>query len=463
MEMRPLLIRRLRGLVAELSFAARGRRILALSLPVALSGQLDNFVGLIDIFMVGHLGAASISAVGIANVIAMVVTIAMVSVTTGAFALVAQAIGAGDVIKASATAKQSFTLVTLVGGVLSLVGIAITPAALTFLSPTAEVAALGGPYLRLFFSGLVFLTLNFALSSCLYGAGDTRTPLLISALISTVKVGCSYLLIFGVWGLPAMGVEGAAAGTVIGRGCGVVAGFVALYSGRYRLRLLPETSYRLDASVARRILRIGIPAALQGVFRNGSNILFVKMLAMTGAATAAVAAFSIGNQVERILRRSSLAFGTAATTLVGQDIGAGRIDEAERWGWATVVVGGVGLAVVGVPFVLGAGPFMAAFTDAPEVVDMGVRYLWALVLAEPFMCASITAGGALRGAGDTRSPLYYTVVAQWLIRLPVGYVLAFSLGWDVDGLWAALVVFSVLQGGLTLRKFASGTWKSLKI
>ena len=400
---------------------------------------------------------------GISRVIAMVITIMMISVTTGTFAMVAQSIGAGSLRQASAAAKQSFTLVGLISIGLSLFGVLVARLSLQALSPDPAIVALGTPYLQVFFAGLVFMTLNFAITSCLHGAGDTRTPLYISLVISAIKILASYLLIFGLWGLPALGVTGAAVGTVIGRLGGVVIGLAALYSGRFKVKLLPGTSYLPEPDLARRILRIGIPSALQGLFRNGSNLVFVKLVALTAASTTAVAAFSIGNQLERVLRRSSLAFGTAATALVGQSLGARQPEEAEQRGWTTILVAMATMVAVGLPVALLARPIMGLFTTAPDVIQIGVIYLYAMVLAEPFMCLAITAGGGLRGAGDTRPGLYYTLIAQWLIRLPAGYLLAFHLGWDINGLWAALVVFSALQGFLTVRKFKKGEWKERRI
>ncbi|MDA0746939.1 MAG: MATE family efflux transporter [bacterium] len=439
------------------------RRILALTVPVALTGQLDNLVGFADIYMVGQLGTAAISAVGISNQIIMVITIAMVAVTTGTMALVAQAVGAGNRESASAAAKQSFTLVALLSIGLSLLGMTAASTILEALSVKADVVHLGAPYLRVFFGGIMFMTLNFVVTTCLQGAGDTRTPLYIGLLINAIKLVASYVLIFGLWGFPKMGVTGAAAGTIVGRFGGLLVGLWVLYSGRFGLALLPNTTYRLDRLLARRILRIGIPSALQGLFRNGSNLIFIKLIALTSSSTTAVAAFSIGNQMERVLRRTSLAFGTAATALVGHSLGAGKPEEADQRGWTVLLIATATTLLLGLPVALFAHPFLGLFTTAPEVIQMGVVYLYAMVLAEPFMCAAIVSGGSLRGAGDTMPALYYTVIPQWLIRLPAAYVLAFVLGYDINGIWAALVIFSGLQGALTVWKFARGEWKTLSI
>jgi len=435
------------------------RPIIALTLPLAATGHLENLVGFADIFMVGKLGPVAISAVGIANQISMVFGIMMVAVTTGTLAIVAQAIGAGNERDASAAAKQSFTLLTILSIGLGLFGLAGTRIFLESLSVKPEVVDLAVPYLRVYFSGILFAMLNYSVTTCFQAAGDTRTPMFISLLINAVKLLASYLLIFGVWGLPRMGVTGAALGSVAGLMCGVCVGFWALYSGRYGLTLLPGTSFRLELTLARRLLRVGVPSALQGLFRNGSSVIFVKFVALTTRSTSAVAAYAIGNQMERVLRRSSLAFGTAATALCGQSLGASRPGDAEQRGWTTMLVGTLTIVGIGTLIFNAAQPIMGFFTDSDDVIDIGINYLYAIALAEPFMCVAIISGGALRGAGDTMSALYYTIVSQWLIRLPAAYILAFTLGYDIYGVWAALVVFSALQGLLTVRKYASGDWK----
>ena len=149
-----------------------------------------------------------------------------------------------------------------------------------------------------------------------------------------------------------------------------------------------------------------------------------------------------------------------ATTLVGQRMGAGEPDEAQRQGWTTLGISVLCMAFMGLPIALLARPLMAFFTGAPEVIRIGIPYLYAVALAEPFMCTAITSGGGLRGAGDTMPGLYYTIVSQWLIRLPAAYVLAFTLRYDVNGLWGALVVSGALQGVLTARKFGKGESRS---
>jgi putative MATE family efflux protein len=415
---------------------------------------------MIQLFLIGLLGPAALSAVGIAQAFTRVLFTAMMSISRGALTMVAQAIGGDSMEQASATAKQAFTLLFGFSILFGVGSMAISPFLIPFLISDPEVIALGTPYLQVFFVGIPFMTLNRAIASCFQGAGDTRTPFYLSLISSSVQIFTSYALIFGHWGFPELGVVGAAFGGFTGRAIATFLGFGLLYSGRASLTLLPTTSYRLDWDVARRILKIGVPSGIQGILRNGSGLIFLKLIGMTALSTTAVAAYTIGSQMEHILRRTGLAYGTVATALVGQSTGAKDADAAERNGWTTLLIAVITNVLLCIPVALFARPFMELFVDASDVIDIGVTYLLVMVLAEPFVCASNTSGGSLRGAGETMAPMYYTLISQWLVRLPVAYVLAFTLGYGINGIWASLVVYSILQGFLTVRKFAQGTWKT---
>ena len=436
------------------------RSFLGLTLPLALTSQVENLVGFAEILMVRSLGPEAISAVGVSRTIVFVLGITMVAVATGTMTMVAQAVGAGRLEEASRTAKQSITLVTCLSSAIGLFGILTTGAALDSLSVPEGVSVHGAPYLRIFFASLPLMALQRTLDTCLHAAGDTRTPFYISCIASVFQLAAAYAFIYGRWGLPEMGVAGAAVGGVVYGVVGNLLRFAVLLSGRFAFTLLPGTSYIPERDRARRILKIGIPSALQGLFRNGSNVVYVKLVAMTANPTVALAAYTIGSQIERTMRRTSLAFGTATTSVVGRGLGAGDPDLAESRGWTALVLSVGALVAMGGVIIFAAEAIVRLFTLEPEVVAVGIAFLYAIAASEPFQTLGITSQGSLRAAGDTISPLIYTIVAQWLIRLPCAYLLAFIFHWDIIGIWVALFVFSVLQGVLTARKFAQGKWKT---
>jgi putative MATE family efflux protein len=436
------------------------REIVGLTLPVAMGGHAETLVGMIQLFLIGLLGPAALSAVGISQAFTRVLFTAMMSISRGALTMVAQAIGADSMERASATAKQAFLLLFVFSVLFGVFSLAISPYLLPFLINDPEVIALGTPYLQVFFMGIPFMTLNRAVSACFQGAGDTRTPFYLSVLSSAVQITTSYMLIFGIWVFPELGVVGAAIGGFSGRAFATLVGFVLLYSGHAKMTLLPSTSYRYNSDIARRILKIGVPAGVQGILRNGSGLIYLKFIGLTALSTTAVAAFTIGNQMGHLLRRTGLAFGTVATALVGQSLGAKDPDAADSRGWTTILISVATIAFLGLPAAVFARQFMGLFTDVSDVIEIGVVYLLVMAATEPFVSASNTGGGALRGAGDTMPPMYYTLISEWLIRLPAAYILAFVLGYGINGIWASLTIYSVVQCVLTVRKYAQGQWKT---
>ena len=275
------------------------RRILTLSIPVILSYQLDNLVGFIDIYYVGLLSSQAISAVGASRAVINIIAIFIVSITTGAFALISQAGGARNMKDASDTVRQVILLTGLLGISTGLVGYFLSKDKLILLSTPPDVVHLGTRYLQVFFLGAPLLATQFGMSSCFQAAGDTVTPFYVNICVNVVYVVASYILIFGHLGVQPMGVTGAALGTGLARGVGSLLCLILLYSGRSRIAIL-SGSYRPGRERIRRLLRVGIPAGIEGLFRDGSSVVFLKLVALTQNATAAVAALSIGYQVMRI-------------------------------------------------------------------------------------------------------------------------------------------------------------------
>lgn len=435
------------------------KTVVVLAYPVTLSYFLQTLVGFADIYMVGHLGAEAIAAVGISRQIVMMISVLVVAITSGSMALVANYTGANSPSEVSKVARQSLILVVFFSLGLTIIAELLASKICAFLSPSPEVTAMGTSFLRIQFFGIVLMFANFTVSSCLQGAGDTKTPLYIGVLVNIVNIICDYLFIFGVGFLPKMGVSGAALSAVVARFVGASLGIWALYSGRFRVSMLKETSYKPDWDLIKRILSIGVPSAIQGVFRNSSTVAFTKIISMTASATSGVAALSIGSQIERITRTMSLAFAVVATTLVGQSLGAGKAEEAEKRGWTT---SGLIVAITGflaLSFIFFPREIIRIFIGSKEVTELGVSYLYASAVTEPFAALSIVMAGGLRGAGETKAPLYYTILAQWLIRLPLAYILAFPLGLGAKGAWWSLAISSVIQGLLTANKFRRGEWK----
>ncbi len=246
-------------------------QVWAIAWPVVAASMLDAMEGLIDISMVGQLGPEAISAVGLSRQILFLTMVMAMAISTGSRTLVAQFYGAERHKDLSHTAQQAILMGALLSIAMALLGGLIARPMLILLGAQPEVLGHAVPFLRIYFGGVIFMMLNFLISAIFGGAGDTRTPLKISCLIIVLKLPLTYGLIFGVWGLPQMGVCGAAVGTLASRAVGCLVGFWLLTSGRSRVQMRWTWRLSINRDIMGRMMRIGVPAGIQGFFRNGAH------------------------------------------------------------------------------------------------------------------------------------------------------------------------------------------------
>lgn len=449
------------------------RRLLAtignLAYPVVLANLLQATVGIIDIWMVSRLGTESTAAVGMSRQLIMLVIISIAGVAVGARTMVAQFTGARRPDLVSRVAAQSILLTFFVSVAVSVIGFTLGPWMLFAVGADRQISALGTPYMQVYFALCTFMIFNFMFNAMLQGAGDMKTPLCIMALINVIHVAFNYMFIYGVGPFPQMGVVGAALGTMTSRFVGTGVGLGVLFSGRFAVKLSRSTPFVPDWNLMRRLLRIGIPVAGQNTVRTSANLGFLWVVTNSAAAAfrrqANVAAYSIGIQSEAFSFMPALALAIVATTLVGQAQGAGDSEEAERRGWVVGLIGVVAMSLIGVILFVFADAIIAVFNEAgdPLVAQAGIAYLRINAVFEAFLALSIVMRGALDGAGDTRPPLYYTIFAQWLIRLPLSYALVMPLNMGINGAWYAMAFSTVVQGVLTANRFRSNKWKYIEV
>ncbi len=432
-----------------------------LSLPVILTFLLQSLVNIVDVFMAGRLGPVSVAAVGMATTLRMLVFIGILSVTAGAMALAAQAKGSRDPAQLSFVAKQSLLLTTILALTLSVFGYFAAEPLLTFLNSggNPEAVALGTSYLQILFVGTVFLTGNFAINSLMQGAGDTVTPLYLSGVTNLFNILLSYGLMFGPGPLPAFGLDGAALGTILARMLAVGIGLYLLYSGKNVVKILPG-SYLPDLSMFRDILAIGIPSGLQGVARNAAQLFVMRIVTSTAAGTYGAAALAIGLQVESFAFMPGIALSVAATSLVGQSLGAWQLGDARLRGNLALLLGALVMSGMAVPLFLFAPQLVVLFEPSahPTVVSAGASYIRINALFQPVLAVAMVINGALRGAGDTRPGLVGTIIGRWLVVVPLAYVLAIVLGFGVQGVWWSLVIGTSVQALYVFVRWRSRVW-----
>jgi putative MATE family efflux protein len=448
------------------------RHVLALAWPVLVQQFLIIAVDLSDFFLAGWFRPADPSkhvayqaAQTTAGYLAWLITCFTVFVTVGSTALVARFVGARDRAGAVHATSQSVTLAAgfgLLGTVAGLLGVQDI---VRLLGLTGDAAAFGASYLRPIFALLAFQVIEQAGLACLVGAGDTRTGMLVRGGVAVINLPLG-------WGLfHVLGFQGIALGTAISHTVGAVAVLAVLGRGRAGLRLHLAQLWP-DWRLQWRLLRVSLPAGADSMSVGVCQLWFLTLVNALG--DEAATAHGIALRWEALGYQSGAAFGTAAMALVGQNLGAGRPDRAARSGWTAFALGLSVMSLMGTVFFALAPQMFRLFAPNPEqahVIVIGVPVLRLVAFAMPALACSIVFTYALRGAGDTRVPVLFTLVGFLGVRIPLAYWLrqpVVHLGpwaWEggLFGAWLAMFADLFVRGGFFLARFASGRWQRVKV
>ena len=433
------------------------RAVWTLAWPSVLTMLLQTLNSFTDRFFVGHLGSDALAAVGVGGQFMFLLFSVGMSISVGTSALVARFTGAKEPDQATQAANQSVWIALLSAFVCMALVWPLRHLAIGWMGVNSHAAGLCVQYLTVTLLGIPALFLMLILSSVFRGLGDTVTPLRVMIGVNIIHLGGDWLLIFGNWGFPRMGLVGGATALIASQ---VIGALLYLWFLRDSpVRGLMTRLKRLDMEWTRRILNIGLPAAGQNLSRVLSMMIFTGVLARSPQATAAVAALTIGLTSESIAFMPGFAFSMAASTLTGQNLGAGNPDRAERAAWAALLQGMVVMVFMGAVFFTFAAPFTHIFTHDPKVVPLAVAYLRIAALSEPFLALGMILTGALNGAGDTKAPALAGIVTMWLIRLPVAWVAIYPLHLGTIGAWWGMSLSTALSGLAALALFKWGRWK----
>ena len=300
----------------------------------------------------------------------------------------------------------------------------------------------------------------FVIAASLRAAGDTRTPLLIGIVVSGLNILLGFILIFGRLGLPALGVVGAGTATATAFSVGAVLGLWLLARGRLRLAVRWD-GFRIRGDVIRRVLDVGYPAAIEQLLMQLGFFTYVIFVARYG--TGPVAAYFISARVLALSFLPGLGFATAAGALVGQSLGAGRPDDAERSGWAAQRLAFVMMSAAGAIIYVADEGIARLFVDDPVVIADAAAFIRVLALCQPLMAFDFVMGGALRGAGDTRFPLYTALIAFWACRLGAAWLVTHVFQLDLIWLWRVVFLDFAARALLKTWRFRSGSWKRMRV
>jgi len=425
-----------------------------LAWPAIVGNLLYSTVNLIDMKIVGALGAPAVAALTTGNRIFFVLQAVLMAITTGTTALVARAWGAGDRDEAARVTRASILVCAVLALVASIPGIAFAPELAGIFRLDPESHDLATVYIRWISAFNVVFAVGFSVSASLRAAGDTFTPLWIGAVTNVVNVFFAYGLVFGLFGFPRLGVAGAAIAAGAAFGVGALLSVGLWVGGRLRVPLAPPGAFSWQRM--RQLVQIGYPAGLEQVAFQGGFIAFLWIVALYG--TAPYAAYGIGVTILSFSFVVGFGFSIAASTLVGQHLGAGDGDGATANGWRAVRLAIGAMVVLGLAIVLGAQWIASMLIDDPEVVRLTRVFIYILGAVQPLMAIEFTLGGALRGAGDTRFPMFTVMTGLLGVRVVLASLFAW-LGLPVEWIYAALIADYIVKSTMLTWRFRSGRWQ----
>lgn len=426
--------------------------------PAMLSLVVVNIVDVVDVAMVGRLGRETLAAWGYATQCVHLVELLLQSVGIGCVALVARAVGARDPQRGRRALAGSLFLAQSLAVLGLTLALSVPRRLLGLLDAEPGVIELAVPYFRLIAAAMIPFGAAFMFESTLRAHKNTRGPLFVAVVVMTVKTAMSLTLIFGAFGLPRLGLVGAGIATLSAHGVGLVL-YIALCQVAARQGIgvtFGWADVRDMWAVAKEVLSVSLPSLGERLIMSLALLTYFKIL--SGYGTAAIAAYAIGVRLLSFSWVPGLGFGAAASTFVGQALGAGDSPGARRIGLRSLGQAFVVMCVLGVVVLFLRVPLAKGFTNDARVVGELLPFMTMLALAQPMMGAHFTLSGVLRGAGDTMTPLVGAAVGNWGVRVPLAWLFARSFGVHLIWVWAALIGDHFARLAINGFVFIRGTW-----
>ena len=438
-----------------------------LAWPAMLTNVIGGLQGMVDHVMVGHLvGYSGNAAIGVAWQIFIVVIVFISSIFTGMSVLVARYAGAGDEKTVDRVVYQAFlTAIGISLFVMAPAGYFLSPALLDLVNAAPAVQAEALPFLRVMFLFSSGLLVFFMLGGALRSAGDARTPMVLGIAMTALNLALNVVLIRGAGPIPAFGTTGAAMGTVIASGLVAVYALARLWGGGWVVSFPRGGGWGPDWTIIRSLFRYGLPAGVQGIAMNVGGVLMLAFIGSLAQSAAAQAAFAVAySQLFSLVTWTAMGLMGAAASIAGQSLGAGKPDRAAEAVATAARIGVGGAAVLGVFFFLIPGPLLAVFgMDEPHAVEIGAQLLRVLSVSGLFIAAALTYTGGLQGTGDTRGPLYISVISQAILPLGICFFIQRTGTLDPIDIWFAILAGHVARCVLSVLRFNQGGWRTIVV
>jgi len=450
----------LRGSHHDYTSGPLGRAILLLAIPMVMEMVMESVFAVADVFWVAHLGADAVATVGLTESLLTLIYTAAMGLSIGVTAMVARRIGEKNPDGAAEAAVQGIALGLLVAAVIAVVAVPLAPRLLAMMGATPAVQALGSSYARVMLGGNAVILLLFLINAIFRGAGDAAIAMRVLWLANGINIVLGPCLIFGVGPFPRLGVTGAAIATTIGRGTGVLYQLYRLRRGDARVAIR-RAQLKLQPAVMRTMLRLSGTGTLQVLIGTASWIGLVRIISSFGSE--AVAGYTIAIRIIVFALLPSWGLANAAATLVGQGLGAGKPDRAERAVWLAGFYNMVFLGTVGALFVAFAGPIVSVFTRDSAVAPVAVLCLRTISYGFLFYAYGMVLTQSFNGAGDAWTPTWINVACFWLWEIPLAFLLARHAGLGPRGVALAVMIAFSTVAVVSALLFRRGRWKLRRV
>ena len=450
----------IRGTSMDYTQGSLGRAILLLAVPMMLEMAMESLFAVVDIFFVSSLGASAVATVGLTESVLTLVYAVAIGFSMGTTALVARRIGEKKPGEAADAAVQAIIVAFVASIPFSLAGIFFAIDILRLMGADAWALEHGYRFTAWMLGANAVIMLIFVINAVFRGAGDAAMAMRVLWLANGVNLVLDPALIFG-WGpFPALGIQGAAVATSIGRGLGVAMQLFVLFRGAKHIRVLPA-QVRVHGEVMARLVRTSLGGIGQFIIATSSWIGLVRIISVFGSQ--ALAGYTIAIRIFVFTLMPSWGLSGAAATLVGQNLGARQPERAERSVWLTGYVNMAFLAAVSLVYIFGNELLIRIFTSEAAVVKAGaqclrivaygyIAYAWGMVMLQAF-----------NGAGDTMTPTWINFFCFWLLEIPLAYLLAMKLGAQQNGVYWSILVAESVAGLIGIVMFRRGKWKQIKV
>jgi putative MATE family efflux protein len=445
-----------------------GGAVWKLAAPTMLTNIFGGLQGLVDHLVVGNLvGFKGNAAIGVSWQIFLVVIVFISSIFIGMSILVARFVGAGETDKVNRTVYQAFlTAIFIALAIIAPVGYFASPFLLDIVNAEAGVKAEALPYLRIMFLFSIGMMIYFMLAGALRSAGDAKTPMILGIVMTVLNLVFNIILIGGIEPIiPAFGVAGSAIGTCLASGLIALYSFWKLFRGDWVVSIRNKNGYAPDWSVIRRLFKFGLPAGFQGIAMNIGGVLMLSFIGSLAESAAAQAAYAISyTQLFSLITWTSVGLMGAAAAVAGQNLGAGQPERARAAVHTAARFGLIGSAIIGSLFLLFPRELLGFFgMHEPSAVEIGVQLLRVLSVSGIFVSVALTYTGGLQGTGDTKSPLFISIISQVIIPLGICFVIRQTIGLDPWHIWIAILAGHVTRCVLSISRFQQGKWRDIKV